>query len=575
MSRKAKIETGQEDVEKMAEGPLLLRPRPMKCDEDPDMFIRGFKRLSKANVWGENKQLAILPALVGEAHEWLAQELEEDSSLTTVELMCTKIVNRLIPAEKRRAYLHEFYEVKMTEDDEPRDIASKLRTLIAAAMPDLSQEAKEQMVSEQLPRVVPPKWRLRVLDSEATTAEALVRRIERIKTTEQLKSSLGHDDGPVGRPVRLVKCFVCCKVGHKAAQCPSKSQCDSRKQSGAGRPEIVCFQCGGKGHMKYQCPSPNGKPSRETRSGHMGNPGPSSGEILSRDNRASQVRRVDAAEKSAPTEICAVIKLNGKNVEAVVDTGSSCSILSAEVASELQLPVDASDEQSYIAANSTVVSSLGSAKVNMMIGDETVEHVFTISDDITDSVILGMDVLHAMKAVVDCASGSLQIGLKQVPVTVDPTRYVSRRVRVKVRLINVLAGRRDEHDVVTDESAGLSGSRVRKVEVDGKKPILPDVSHVEEPYRQEVEHILQQHQAVFAQTEDEVGNYRGPHKLTIDTEGATPVKQKAYRTPMHLKVELRNQLENLEKKGLIEPSKSPWASPSVGILDISWSLGGP
>ena len=353
--------------------------------------------------------MELLPALVGDAHEWLARELEDDASLTTVELMCTKIISHLSPAEKRRAYLHEFHEVKMTEDDEPRGVASKLRTLTAAAMPDLSQEAKEQMVSEQLPRLVPSKWRLRVLDSEATTVEALVRRIERIKTTEQLKSNLGSDRS-VERPVRLVKCFVCCKVEHKAAQCPSKSQCDSRKHSGAGRPEIVCFQCGGKGHMKYQCPSPSGKSSRETQSGQMGNPGSISGETLSRDNIASQVRRVDTAEKSAPTEICAVIKLNGiKNVEAVVDTGSSCSILSAEVASELQVPVDDSDEQSYIAANSIVASSLGSSKVTMMIGGETVVHVFTISDDITDSVILGMDVLHVMKAVVDCASGSLQI----------------------------------------------------------------------------------------------------------------------------------------------------------------------
>ena len=84
--------------------------------------------------------------------------------------------------------------------------------------------------------------------------------------------------------------------------------------------------------------------------------------------------------------------------------------------------------------------------------------------------------------------------------TVDSIRHVSRRVRVKVRLINVLAGKRDEHDVMTDESAGLSRSQVRKIEVDGKKPILPNASHVEEPYRQEVEHFLQQHQAVFAQT---------------------------------------------------------------------------
>ena len=98
MSRKAKIEInkdGQEDVGKMAEGSQgpLLRPRPLRSDDDPDTFIRGFKRISKANGWSESKQMALLPALVGDAHEWLAQELEDDASLTTVELMCTKIIS--------------------------------------------------------------------------------------------------------------------------------------------------------------------------------------------------------------------------------------------------------------------------------------------------------------------------------------------------------------------------------------------------------------------------------------------------------------------------------------------------
>ena len=53
-----------------------------------DTLIRGFKRISKANGWSEGKQMALLPAPVGDAHEWLAQELEDETSLATVELMC-------------------------------------------------------------------------------------------------------------------------------------------------------------------------------------------------------------------------------------------------------------------------------------------------------------------------------------------------------------------------------------------------------------------------------------------------------------------------------------------------------
>ena len=35
---------------------------------------------------------------------------------------------------------------------------------------------------EQLPRAVPSKWQVKLLDTDATTVEALVRRLERLKT---------------------------------------------------------------------------------------------------------------------------------------------------------------------------------------------------------------------------------------------------------------------------------------------------------------------------------------------------------------------------------------------------------
>ena len=157
MSRSVKEEQSDEAAANMSHG-VLLKPKTFKNSDDPETFLRMFKRIAKANGWSESKQLVLLPALFSDVHEWLACELEDDASLETVELMCQKIIARLIPAEKRRTYLHEFYEVKMTEDDDPRDVANKLRTLLATAMPDLNQEAKEHMVSEQLPRVVTEGW---------------------------------------------------------------------------------------------------------------------------------------------------------------------------------------------------------------------------------------------------------------------------------------------------------------------------------------------------------------------------------------------------------------------------------
>ena len=101
-----------------------------------------------------------------------------------------RILHRLVPAEKRRAFLHQFYELKMSASDEHRTFVIKLQTLARAAMADIGHEALEQLVAEQITCAVPSEWHLCVLDSEITTTETLIRRIERIKTTEELQKEM-------------------------------------------------------------------------------------------------------------------------------------------------------------------------------------------------------------------------------------------------------------------------------------------------------------------------------------------------------------------------------------------------
>lgn len=53
-----------------------------------------------------------------------------------------------------------------------------------------------------------------------------------------------------------------------------------------------------------------------------------------------------------------------------------------------------------------------------------------------------------------------------------------------------------------------------------------------------------------------------PHKITL-IPGQQPIKQKAYRLSKIQSDILKGELSKLINKGLIEPSKSPWASPVV------------
>ena len=49
----------------------------------------------------------------------------------------------------------------------------------------------------------------------------------------------------------------------------------------------------------------------------------------------------------------------------------------------------------------------------------------------------------------------------------------------------------------------------------------------------------------------------------IDTNGAQPIRQQARRVPLPHREKVHELLQDMLQKGVISPSKSPWASPIV------------
>ena len=49
----------------------------------------------------------------------------------------------------------------------------------------------------------------------------------------------------------------------------------------------------------------------------------------------------------------------------------------------------------------------------------------------------------------------------------------------------------------------------------------------------------------------------------IITGDAPPIRKVQYRVPYSLREEMEGQVRNMLKKGVIEPSNSPWNSPAI------------
>ena len=80
--------------------------------------------------------------------------------------------------------------------------------------------------------------------------------------------------------------------------------------------------------------------------------------------------------------------------------------------------------------------------------------------------------------------------------------------------------------------------------------------------RNQLYNILEQYHSTFSLDEGERGK-TNPVEFNIVTGESTPIKQVARRVPFATCQEIAVQLSKMQEEGVIQPSKSLWASPVV------------
>ena len=65
------------------------------------------------------------------------------------------------------------------------------------------------------------------------------------------------------------------------------------------------------------------------------------------------------------------------------------------------------------------------------------------------------------------------------------------------------------------------------------------------------------HQNVFSKSDDDIGR-TNLVEHEIQTGSAKPIKLNPYRIPLAKRAAAEKEIQDLAKKGIIEPSNSPW-----------------
>ena len=92
--------------------------------------------------------------------------------------------------------------------------------------------------------------------------------------------------------------------------------------------------------------------------------------------------------------------------------------------------------------------------------------------------------------------------------------------------------------------------------------MLHGADKLSEKERDAAASLLQEFKDVIAVGENNLGHNSLVYH-SIDTGSSQPVRQQARRLPVHQKQEVRELLDDMLSRGVIEPSHSPWASPIV------------
>ncbi|GJX12344.1 putative reverse transcriptase domain-containing protein [Tanacetum coccineum] len=335
---------------------------------------------------------------------------------------------------------------------------------------------------------------------------------------------------PENRPCNM--CFNCQKPGHFARDCRAPvrqvAPVNAVRMSNNSR---VCYKCGSPDHFRNTCPKLNRAP------GQAGNQLALEGRRNNRSN-GNQVRgkaynvNVNAMEAvQDPNVVTGTFSLNDHFVTVLFDSGAYFSFISTEFAPLLNVRPSIMNPGYVIE-----VADGKKVEVDRIIPDCKLElggslfsiNLIPLGHGSFDGIV-GMDWLSQHKAVIVCHE-------KVVEIPMEDGRILRVHGERAVGITKVLKSAKEDEPKLSDISV---------------------VREFEDVFPEDLSGLPPQRQVEFR----------------IDlVPGVTPVAKSPYRLAPSEMQELSGQLQELQDKGFIRPSHSPWGAPVLFVKKKDGSL---
>jgi Arginine methyltransferase-interacting protein, contains RING Zn-finger len=300
-----------------------------------------------------------------------------------------------------------------------------------------------------------------------------------------------------------------------------------RQQDTNAQGKRQCFNCGGKDHVGTSCPLAK-KGRKCFRCGEFGHIAPQ----CEKKDDTKTVNECSTAT-SRDCKVYKTVKIHGKDIVALLDTGSDLHFIKAEQYIRLGSPPLTGAEVRYKGIGAKSMFTIGSFDINVQIDDD----VFQLTMHVISDACLNYDLLLGSEL------------LRYADIRLDGTNAIVTKCKRETSVTHAM----DDNDVpeifcieaidATEDDRSDQPSRV-------------DTSNIEDlGVKRELEAMIDGYKS---QATKQVGI-----KMEIVLRDDTPIYQRPRRLSEVERVQVNEQIDKWVRDGIVRPSTSEYASPIV------------